>query len=580
MENKAYFVSLIVCAYNDENTIRLVIDGINHIRYPYKEIIVINDSSTDGTKNIVSEYKGIKQIVNKINLGLAESMNIGLKEAKGEIIIFIQSDCVIQDNNWIEKMIEPFENKMVGAVISQRYVNPKNLSIGAKLFNSVCPQDLLNTNKKPLEAKYFRGKADAYRKKIIEELGGWDSKTFFISGEDTDLSIKMREKGYKIILSNNAFVENILSSRQDTILGGLKKALLYGLSASKLYRIHRYDGLRTRLFLLCLISFVFIPIWIINRQLGMFFYTVILLLSFRHRIIGEKILLSFYLLTCLAMTVIVNLNGLIDIGLVNYIPFSVLSGLFLFCIYIVLKSCIYCIRQNYSIFLLPVVSCYVLCWRFLSGVGYLKGYTESLRKDDATHGQKIDKKFKGVLKICGKRKNNKILDIGAGGGALLSVFKEDNLCIGLDNEKKNCELLEKQGIKAILSDCIKMPFENEYFDLIIASEIIEHINDIDDFFNEIKRILKKEGELVIVVPNDYNWFIYRVLNLCFASAVRNRGHVRRFNSLKRLYNLFDSAGFKVLDCCKSKERIKLGRGRFVIPLNEITLHYIIKCRMF
>src|SRR5439155_15140482 len=88
----------------------------------------------------------------------------------------------------------------IGAVVSQRQISDfASLPAGARYFNAVAPQDLLARSAAPQELQYCRGKADLYPVQLLRELEGWD-RSFFTAGEDTDLSIRLRERGYRILL--------------------------------------------------------------------------------------------------------------------------------------------------------------------------------------------------------------------------------------------------------------------------------------------------------------------------------------------------------------------------------------------
>ena len=103
MDKKKYKnkVSLIITSYNQEEKIKRCIDSILNDKLKEKEIIIINDGSTDKTLDILktyeNKYKNIK-IINQKNKGQALARNIGLKESTGEYISFIDSDDFVEKN--------------------------------------------------------------------------------------------------------------------------------------------------------------------------------------------------------------------------------------------------------------------------------------------------------------------------------------------------------------------------------------------------------------------------------------------------------------------------------------------------
>ena len=116
------------------------------------------------------------------------------------------------------------------------------------------------------------------------------------------------------------------------------------------------------------------------------------------------------------------------------------------------------------------------------------------------------KRFKLCLKLLGKTKYNRLLEIGYGSGIFLpTVFGFTNELFGIDIHTKNKqveEILEKNNIKSklISGSAVNMPLENEFFDCIVAISSIEFIDKLNEACLEIRRVLKKNGCLIIITP--------------------------------------------------------------------------------
>ncbi|MFA5405773.1 MAG: class I SAM-dependent methyltransferase [Candidatus Nanoarchaeia archaeon] len=152
-----------------------------------------------------------------------------------------------------------------------------------------------------------------------------------------------------------------------------------------------------------------------------------------------------------------------------------------------------------------------------------------------------------------KGQPKRILDIGCGdgwfGAKLKKVFGAE--VTGVDILDKALITAKKKGLLTKKFDLSKnnWPLKSNYFDLIIAGDIIEHVYDTENFIKECKRLLKKGGQLIISTPN-INSYANRFLllfgkmplyidfapNLTSYDFVEPSGHVRVFNndSLKRL----------------------------------------------
>lgn len=109
---KKSFFSIIVPVYNSQDYLKECLDSILAQSYKRFEVLVINDCSTDRTEEILNTYKKFKKIrifTNKINLGCASSRNVGLKEAVGSYICFLDSDD-IWDKNFLQEHYAQYQN--------------------------------------------------------------------------------------------------------------------------------------------------------------------------------------------------------------------------------------------------------------------------------------------------------------------------------------------------------------------------------------------------------------------------------------------------------------------------------------
>ena len=156
-------------------------------------------------------------------------------------------------------------------------------------------------------------------------------------------------------------------------------------------------------------------------------------------------------------------------------------------------------------------------------------------------------------------KDKNILDVGCYDGTFLSLISsKNNKLYGVEASNYGVDQARGKGITVehfFFDDKTSLPFENGFFDLIVAGEIIEHIYDTDFFLVEIKSLLKNKGVLLISTPNLAS--LGRRLMLFFGQSPiiedspnepESSGHIRYF-TFRTLEKLLNKHGFKVLSKC-------------------------------
>jgi len=202
-------VTIIVPAYNEEDTISKTIDSLLNQTYPKDklEIIIVDNNSNDKTYNVAKKYekKGVVLIKEK-NPGKGHALNAGLKICKGEIVGGLDSDSFILKDA-ICKMVSHFQKKEVVSV------TPSIKIWGAKTWLEKV-QHL-----EYLSGAYFRkmfsflggipitaGPLTMYRTEFVKRTGGWDVNTI---GEDIELSLRVESMHGKI---ENAIDVNVYTN--------------------------------------------------------------------------------------------------------------------------------------------------------------------------------------------------------------------------------------------------------------------------------------------------------------------------------------------------------------------------------
>lgn len=110
-------------------------------------------------------------------------------------------------------------------------------------------------------------------------------------------------------------------------------------------------------------------------------------------------------------------------------------------------------------------------------------------------------------------KNKRVLDIscGEGYGSYILSLSGSKEVVGIDISEETISIAKKNyksdNLKYIVSDAsVLKDFDDNYFDLIVSFETIEHLKDVNEYLKEIKRVAKKDAIIVISCPNDYYYY--------------------------------------------------------------------------
>ena len=160
---------------------------------------------------------------------------------------------------------------------------------------------------------------------------------------------------------------------------------------------------------------------------------------------------------------------------------------------------------------------------------YLKGHSGS------NFFIKGKKELIGVFLSKIKKQNIKILNLGAGTGDEISVLREYGKIYAIDINKDALKLIPKNlCFEKKVADACNLPYKSNFFDIVVSSEVLEHIKDDAKAVSEAKRVLKKNGYLIFTVP---------AFQLLYSSHDKALEHKRRYNK-RRLSKLL--SGFRDL----------------------------------
>lgn len=219
--------SVIVPAYNAEKTIGKCLDGLLAQKTLDTEIIVVDDGSRDVTRDI-AQSKGVR-VLTQANRGAAAARNLGAENARGDIVLFIDGDCE-PESNWIQTMTAPLNDPgIVGACgmkrTHQRGIIPRFIQLEF---------DYRYDRERALRyIDFIDSGTAAYRREIFLKCGGFD--TTLSDAEDTDLSYRLSEQGYRMAFADGAIVYH---AHPKSPIEYFRRKFVYGYWRSQVYARH------------------------------------------------------------------------------------------------------------------------------------------------------------------------------------------------------------------------------------------------------------------------------------------------------------------------------------------------------
>lgn len=232
-------VSVVVVNFNGRELLRQCLLTLLDTDYPNYEIVVVDNASTDGSIAEIEKYFGsdsrIKLVRNSENVGHAEGCNIGARVTTGRYLVFLDSDTEFRAEDWLWELVRVMEGDESVGLAQAKLV----LAEDKGCLDYVCTGvDALGTwaatygskeegLKENFEILAASSGCCIVRRKVFDEAGGFDPD-YFIYDDDTDLSLRARLLGYRVLLVPSAVVIH-----RGGVLRGLNSRTLYHSSKNR-----------------------------------------------------------------------------------------------------------------------------------------------------------------------------------------------------------------------------------------------------------------------------------------------------------------------------------------------------------
>ena len=236
------FISIVIPVYNEEKNIGKCLDSLLNQNYPEDkyEIIVVDGNSEDNTKKIVEKYtkkySNIK-ILDNPERNTAVGRNIGIKNSKGDFILNFSGHAFAEKNllSTLSKKLIDADKSIAGVGCRFETITNNSISKGIHFVLTSKLGGFGTTFNQPEKECFMDSIAfTLYRREIFDEVGLFDPD--FWVGQDGELNLRIREKGYKLLYSPET---KVYHEKRDSFSSYSSQMFKYGVAAYKRIKKHK-----------------------------------------------------------------------------------------------------------------------------------------------------------------------------------------------------------------------------------------------------------------------------------------------------------------------------------------------------
>jgi len=228
-------ISFVVVTYNSTRTIKKCIESVL-IQDDNKELVVIDNKSSDNTVEVVSSFPRVKLIKSAKNIGFGAGNNRGLKEVNSDIVVFVNPDTILA-RDFSKRILKSFDKHPKASIIGCRITNPDGslqrtgntfptirsllyensgyhkVFKNSKAYHRYIYGDWNRNTSRYIDA--VSGACFACRKSFLDQIGGFDEK-YFLFFEEFDLAKAAQRLGQKVYFDSSIAVEHVggISTKQ------------------------------------------------------------------------------------------------------------------------------------------------------------------------------------------------------------------------------------------------------------------------------------------------------------------------------------------------------------------------------
>lgn len=234
-------VSIVIVHRNSSSTILKTLAGIKKQDYPIREIIIVDNHSTDESLSLIKKFSTsnkslcIKILAKNLNTGISNSYNMGVKTAKSNHVIIMQADGVLPSRKEISIIMEPVFKENNVSACTPFILMPMKVWSKYNFWEKCMFCPALNENQRS-----FTGKFNYINKKLFLKAGGFDERNFNfrVGGEDVDLTIRLKKAG-KVVETNARVIHLHYLGKNYSVKNWVINRKLLTRAYGKIVRMHK-----------------------------------------------------------------------------------------------------------------------------------------------------------------------------------------------------------------------------------------------------------------------------------------------------------------------------------------------------
>jgi GT2 family glycosyltransferase len=247
-------VSVIVVTYNSAPCIERCVASVRAQEGVTTELILVDNVSTDDTVSVVRRLKpAVQLIVNSENVGFGRGCNQGFAAGRGRFLHLLNPDAQLDQRDAYARLIRLMDQHPRWGLAGTNIVTPEGLTEGAETHYPDQQRVHCDFSKLPGTLAWVSGASMFIRRGVFAAIEGFDPG-FFLSSEETDLCLRIRQRGWEIAFASEISVRHIgMASEQvndpyDTWarrIPGMHRFWVKHYPAADVRRLLRRDLLRT-----------------------------------------------------------------------------------------------------------------------------------------------------------------------------------------------------------------------------------------------------------------------------------------------------------------------------------------------